>query len=105
MFKRRANIQIYSVSPILSKTIKQCRCTIEMSTEELAKAIHKSTEYVIDLEQAKIAIDSQTLEDCALVFGLSPSQMVEIALNDYALSGAKAPNYMHMPTVVAVARV
>jgi ribosome-binding protein aMBF1 (putative translation factor) len=81
MFSRKANIQIHSVSPVLSEAIRQCRIAAGMSPEQLAKKIRKSSDFVNDLEQALIAIDSQILEDCASALGLSSGEMVNIAIS------------------------
>jgi ribosome-binding protein aMBF1 (putative translation factor) len=80
MISKKGNVQIHSFSPVLSEAIKQCRIAQNMSPQQLAARIRKSTEFVHDLENAMVAIDSPTLEDCAAAFGLSAGELVEIAL-------------------------
>jgi hypothetical protein len=51
----------------------------------------KSPEYVQDLENGKLAIDSQALEDCAAAFGLSAGEIVEIAVSESVTLLASEP--------------
>jgi ribosome-binding protein aMBF1 (putative translation factor) len=74
--KKKTAIQIHSQSPELSAAIKQCRIRLDMSPQEFAKKIRKTAEYVHELEQAEIAINTPTLEDCASAFGLSVGELV-----------------------------
>jgi ribosome-binding protein aMBF1 (putative translation factor) len=94
MFSSRADVQIHGHSQVLSQTIKECRMALNMSPEQLARMIKKTPEFVQDLEKAKVAIDSQVLEDCAWAFGLSAAEMVEIAVSEAVLvvAGDQSPH-------------
>lgn len=85
MFERKPDIQIHSLSPLLSKAIKECRLSLDLSKQEFAKKIRKSPNYVEDLEQARVAITSDVLENSANVFGLSVGELVEIAVTEKTL--------------------
>ena len=92
MFSKRSSVQIKSVSPRLSQAIKQCRQALEMSQKDLSRKIRRSVEYVQDLENSAVAIDSQTLEDCATSFGLSVGELVEIAISESVIVVAEIVN-------------
>ena len=85
MYTKKTDIQIHSLSSLLSKAIKQCRNALDLSSKEFATKIHKSTSYIQDVEQGRIPVTSDVLEDCASAFGLSVSELFEIAISEKAL--------------------
>jgi len=82
MFAKTTGVQIHSLSPMLSEAIKECRIALDLSPQEFARKIYKSADFVYDVEQAEIAINSDVLEDSASVFGLSVGELVEIAVSE-----------------------
>jgi transcriptional regulator with XRE-family HTH domain len=74
----------------LGDTIRLCRIALGMSQLDLAARIKRSLSFVHDLEQARIDVDIDILEDCAAVFGLSAGEMVELALSESVLLVAEA---------------
>jgi ribosome-binding protein aMBF1 (putative translation factor) len=101
MFSRKPDIQIHGLSPMLGEAIKQCRRSLDMPVQELAIKIRKTPDFVLDLEHAKTNINSQILEDCAAAFGLSASELVEIALSEKVLVVARTARPKHQPRKVA----
>lgn len=81
MSSKKLDIEINSISPLLSEAIAHCRRALEISVPEFAKSIHKSKEFVYQLERAEIAITSQILLDCATALGISIGEIIEIALS------------------------
>lgn len=85
MYSRKTEVQIHSLSPLLSEAIKRCRTALDMSPQSLARKIGRHPAFVTKLENAEVAIDSQSLEDCASAFGLSVGELVELALSKNVL--------------------
>lgn len=81
MLSNKTEVHIHSLSPMLSEAIKQCRIALDLSPQQFAKKICKSVNYVQQLEQAKIAISSDVLQDSAFALGLTVGELVEIAVS------------------------
>ncbi len=80
MSSNKLDVHIHCLSPLLSEAIGQCRRALDMSVKEFANKIHKTPNYLFQLERAKIAITSQVLQDCATNLGLSVGELVDIAV-------------------------
>lgn len=85
MFSRKATAQVHGYSPLIIEAVKQCRMALDMSQRDLARQIHKNTEYVKKLESGAIPVEREVILDCAAAFGLSLSELVEIAASESTL--------------------
>jgi transcriptional regulator with XRE-family HTH domain len=81
MSSKNLNVQIYSLSPQLGAAIGQCRQTLNMSVHEFAKKIHKTPDFVFQLERAEIRITSQVLLDSATALDLSIGELIDVAVS------------------------
>lgn len=75
------SIQILGRSPALGKAIKRCRVERDMLVSELAKLLGRNATFINQVESAEIAIDTQTLEDCAAAFDISVVELLEMAIS------------------------
>jgi ribosome-binding protein aMBF1 (putative translation factor) len=52
-----------------------------MLASELAKLLGRNATFINQVESAEIAIDTQTLEDCAAAFDISVVELLEMAIS------------------------
>jgi transcriptional regulator with XRE-family HTH domain len=86
MLARKPSLQIHNLRcRQVGEAIKQCRIALDLSVQDLAKRIGRSASQVQDIEEARVAVDSELLQSCASVFGLTEIEIVSLAASDSTL--------------------